>query len=268
MTLLSGSVRADFVYPDFGSIAGLQLNGNASQAGNRLRLVPAMGGQSGSAYFTQLQTINTGFITNFAYQVTNPGGTSGTSPPPADGFTFIVQNSPQGLTALGGSGGQLGFGSPGGIANSVAVEFDTHNNLSGAGDPNEEHIAVDTLGTLPNSASQASLRGIASTPGLIRDLQIHQARITYAPGSISIYIDNFVTPRLTVPIDLASTLSLNGGQAYVGFTAGTGTGFGNFDILNWQFQAVPEPSTLVMGSTSVLAGLGCWWFRRRRRAVT
>jgi hypothetical protein len=40
------------LYTDFSSVAGLQLNGNAAQAGNVLRVTPATYGQSGSAFST------------------------------------------------------------------------------------------------------------------------------------------------------------------------------------------------------------------------
>ena len=33
------------------------------------------------------------------------------------------------------------------------------------------------------------------------------------------------------------------------------------------FTSVPEPASLALGGTSVLAGLGYWWSRRRRRTV-
>jgi hypothetical protein len=67
----------------------------------------------------------------------------------------------------------------------------------------------------------------------------------------------------TDSIDLASTLSLDAGRAYVGFTAGTGAGYGNFDILSWPFQSVPGPSNIVLLGIGVL-GLACYSRRKAR----
>ncbi len=61
---------------------------------------------------------------------------------------------------------------------------------------------------------------------------------------MSVFIDDMINPRLNVSIDLAATLQLDNGAAWVGFTAATGGGTQNHDILNWSFQSVPEPTTL------------------------
>jgi hypothetical protein len=42
-----------------------------------------------------------------------------------DGFAFVIQNHPDTITAVGGVGGQMGFG---GIQNSLAIAFDTWQN--------------------------------------------------------------------------------------------------------------------------------------------
>ena len=41
-------------------------------------------------------------------------------------------------------------------------------------------------------------------------------------------------PVLTVSVDLAQTLDLDQGRAWVGFTAATGGGWQNHDIQNWR----------------------------------
>lgn len=76
------------------------------------------------------------------------------------------------------------------------------------------------------------------------------------------------------PIDIASYLGTN--QAYVGFTSGTGAGWENHDILNWQFAdttqlapqppapgGVPEPVSFSLFGAGV-AGLAA--MRRRKSA--
>jgi len=70
-------------------------------------------------------------------------------------------------------------------------------------------------------------------------------------------MDDLVTPALEVSVDLANTLGLNRGEAFVGFTAGTGAGYENHDILNWTFVDGPEPTPPIAeadGPYSVWAG--------------
>jgi len=62
-----------------------------------------------------------------------------------------------------------------------------------------------------------------------------------------------------VALNIAADLGTN--TAYVGFTAGTGAGYENQDILNWSFAndtslGTPEPSTLLMLGSGALALVG------------
>ena len=92
-TVVLGSThaRADVNFSDFSSAAGLQLNGNAAQAGSALRIVPAALGQAGSAFTTSTQNIST-FSTSFKFQITNSGGVFDVNGQNgADGITFTIQ---------------------------------------------------------------------------------------------------------------------------------------------------------------------------------
>ena len=78
-------------------------------------------------------------------------------------------------------------------------------------------------------------------------------------------------------VNLVSTLGST--NAFVGFTSGTGSAFGNHDILSWEFRntfapivtppgtpgAVPEPSTYGIFGAAVLVG-ALAWNRRRKQA--
>ena len=102
--------------------SGLQLNGNAVINGNRLQLTDTSTNfEDSSAFWTQKVDIQN-FTNDFTFQITNPF---------ADGLTFTIQGV--GPTALGGAGGQLGYGADPGsgrpaITKSVAVKFDIYNN--------------------------------------------------------------------------------------------------------------------------------------------
>ena len=80
-------------------------------------------------------------------------------------------------------------------------------------------------------------------------------------GAVDHVIDNYA-------IDIASFLGTD--DAFVGFTSGTGSGWENHDILNWQFadttqltNPIPEPFTLSLFGAG-LAGAAV--MRRRKKA--
>src|SRR3984957_8872478 len=112
----------------FSTPTGLQFNGSTDLDDSRLQLTSGLANQAGSAFFTTAMDIRR-FTTDFSFKL-----------PTAmrDGITFPLQNSSAGATALGPSGGGLGYGpdTPGGtpgIGNSIAVKFDIYNN-NGEGD--------------------------------------------------------------------------------------------------------------------------------------
>jgi hypothetical protein len=272
--------RADFIYPDFSSTAHLRLNGDAAQSGNRLRLTSTTGSQHGSAWFKDQQSIQSGFLTTFQFQITNPGGVVDPSGRAGgDGFTFAIQNS--GATALGGRGVGLGYADAPdygdhGIPKSLVIEFDTWQDLIfGVGDPNGNHISVHTRGRQPNSPLEIfSLRSTTHIPDMT-DGNIHTVEIIYQVGKLSVFMDDLMTPRLMARVDLADILPLKGGQAWVGFTAATGSAVENHDLLNWSFgeasageasAVVPEPSTLSLLVLGTVVGMiGKAWERSARK---
>ena len=249
-------------YPDFSNTAGLQINGNAATTvtgdGTVLRLTPAVVGQAGSAFSTNQITLGAGntFSTFFQFRFTDPGPASFGSP--ADGIVFVLQTA---ANNVGGGGGGMGyFGIPG---KSLGVEFDTYNN-GAPEDPsnNPNHVAVDAQGVVDNGTSL----GLASvSPGGQTDC----GDVTTVGGkancmangdlwSVWIYYDSTnlhvaiadgstVQPAdlLNFAIDLPTILGQN--TAFVGFTAGTGSGFLNQDIINWQLNDSSRPITGPVG---------------------
>ncbi len=267
------SARADFVYPNFSSTAGLTLNGTTTTAvtgdGTVLRLTPAATGQSGSAFTTSQIALGSGaeFSTFFQFRFTNPGGIS-----PADGITFALQTV---NNNVGGGGGGMGYL---GIPSSVAIEFDTFNNGPGAGDPNGNHVAIDTGGSLNGTGvivnGQSDCGNVATvggTPNCMANGDIWSAWIDYDGTAIRVALadNSLVRPAdiINQAIDIPSFLGST--SAFVGFTGATGAGFANHDILNWQLvqrfdpidpsEEVPEPSTLALGAFGLIA------FSLRRR---
>jgi len=236
------ALATTFNYTDFSSTAGLTLVESASQAGTRLRLVPALTSQRGAAWTASKQSVQFGFDTTFTFQITNQysGG--------ADGLAFVIQNNA--ANAIGDYGGGMGYHN---MPNSLAVEFDTWYN-GGLDEPNNNHISVRSQGTAPNSAIGTSSLGTvaAGLPIFSADGAIHTAQIVYSPGTMDVYLDGLL--RLSVSVDLATLLSLDNGTAYVGFTAATGAAAENEDILSWSFSGNNPPTADAGGPYMVGVG--------------
>lgn len=242
LTLLLSSfslpAAAGFVLTDFSDVSALSLVGSAAQAGTALRLTPSVASQTGAAWYDTRVAVGIGFTTDFTFRISQFQNTG------SDGFTFAVQNT--GDTAMGLGGGDVGYG---GITGSVAVKFDTHRN---GGEPSAPFVSVQTGG---NATASGALASNASIPN-IKDAAIHAARIQYAPGSLRVFVDDMTTPVLDVSLLLSSLISLSSGEAYVGFTAATGGGFENHDILSWSVTSVPEPGTLALLGAMAFVGVG------------
>ena len=264
-TVLASSASAQsFGYPDFNSTAGLTLNGNAAGVAPVLRVTPAASGMMGSVFASVPVAVNGTFETTFAFQITQLVGGG------ADGMTFLIANDPRGATALGDGGTPMGYGyqptSPSTVAisNSLVVEIDTW--LS-TGDLSTNEISVQTGGNAVNN-SDATFSIGRITPSInMSDGQVHVMRISYAPGSLQVFLDNLITPLLTIPYDIntggtwvvsgtpVGGLSLIGGnQAYVGFTSATGGAWENHDVLWWAWDSCPATLTYCTAKTN---SLGC-----------
>ncbi|NQT36962.1 MAG: PEP-CTERM sorting domain-containing protein [Planctomycetes bacterium] len=274
MSILGSANRVEadgFTYSDFSSTDGLNLVGKTTLPttppptvfGTALRLNPASMWQVGAAWYSTKQPVAGGFETTFDFRIEVPTATGNTG---ADGFAFLIQN--MGVDAIGGNLGNHFDG----ITNSIAVEFDTFDN-SNSGDPNGNHISVHTNPAAggPNSHEEGvySIGWNSSIPNLSEALPSeasHTVRILYVPGTMTIWMDDLVTPKIAVAVDLDDQLDLATGTAFVGFTGGTGAQYETHDILNWTFSPIPEPSTYAALISMGLMGLAIAW-RRRKRAV-
>jgi hypothetical protein len=226
MVLTAGD-GSSFSFSGFDSSSGLSLVGDAAVTGGKLRLVSAGGWEAGAAWYPTAQPVSAGFETKFQFRISDPGG--GGAEAGADGFAFVLQ--PTDATQLGESGQGLGYT---GIPNSLAVEFDTYPNWD-YDDPNNNHVAIQTRGEEPNSGDHSATLGISTEIPSQKDGNVHTVVIRYRDKRLSIFIDQMSTPCCEAQVDLETTLKLNSGNAFVGFTGATAASYENEDILNWTF---------------------------------
>jgi len=229
----------------------LQLVGEAEVWKDRIRLTPAIPQTAGAAWFLEPQPVVDGFEMVFQFQLTQQGGLGNG----ADGFAFVLQNNgPEALAGRGSAGGfALGDGrqdpSQPGIPHSIAVFFDTHQNRDG-GDPSDNYISVSTNGPIGKMRWPPNRLGVVTKlKTRLKDGKPHLARIRYKPPLIFVYLDDG-EPVLRVPVDLSTVVDPQG-RAFVGFTASTGAGWENHDILGWKFIPVqPQVTSNITAVTS------------------
>jgi hypothetical protein len=242
--LYAGAAAAgDFQYPDFASAQNLRLVASAHRAQKVLRLTTASDFQAGAAWFRRKQPVSAGFDTTFTLQLTQQDRGRGG----ADGLAFVVQNDDR--RALGGQGAAAGFmrsdvtlaeagGIKRGIVRRLAVFFDTFKNRWDASD---DAVAICTTGQVADlSWPPHCLAYSERLPVNLKDGRPHVARIAYDPPRLSVYLDGLSIRVASV--DLASLVG-GDGSAWVGFTAATGAGHENHDILSWKFHAGSTSAT-------------------------
>ena len=160
---------------------------------------------------------------------------------------FVVQTV---SNNVGGSGGGIGYQ---GIASSVGVEFDTYDNGVGAGDGSGNHAGIDLNGSV-NSVAQ-----IPVAPRF-NDGNVWTVWVDYDGNNNLLEVranETGLRPSvalLSYSVDLATVLGTP--NAFVGFTSGTGSGYANHDILNWNFESDYNPIGSVPDDANTLALFG------------
>ncbi|HET6328127.1 MAG TPA: fibronectin type III domain-containing protein, partial [Planctomycetaceae bacterium] len=220
----------------FASSSGiLTYNGSAKINGTSAELTDTGGNEAGSFFSTNAVDV-TKFSNQFTFQLTSPS---------ADGFTFTIQGD--GPTALGPSGGGLGYGpdSPGGaagIANSVAIKFDLYNNAGEGVDSTGEY----TDGVSPTTpATDLSGTGIDLHSG-----DVFQVTMGYDGTTLNVTITDsvtYATASQSYTVNIPQVIGSNTG--YVGFTGGTGGQTAVQNILTWTYS--PTASTLPAAPTNL-----------------
>jgi hypothetical protein len=202
-------------------------NGNAGAVTNgAVTLTDGNGGEASSAFLYAAQYVGA-FIASFTYQDVGGGG--------ADGFAFVLQNALSGPSALGGSGGALGYQ---GISPSVALEFNIYSSY-GVG------MAIRTNGATGSPYASTGPVNVAGGHPI-------GVSLAYNGSSLSLTLTDSVSH-----VSFASNMALNipgvlgTNIAYVGVTGADG-GINSVQIVsNFVFASMVPLSSQSNGANAV-----------------
>ena len=214
-------------YDDFSDVNNLSLQGDASRAGNRLRLTAAEVDQIGSAYDRTAISLSDdqSFRSQFVFEIT--GGASG-----GEGLAFVLQSDAAAFEAIGTNPNLLGLA---GIDPYVAVEFDTRQN---GFDSNGNHVSIlvgdarNPVATIPVALDLSGNRPIYAWVDYNAVSDVMAVYLSDTPSR-----SPFATLKTT--IDLESIL---GASAFVGFTAANNADGHTHDLLSWSIDRQTPPA--------------------------
>jgi uncharacterized membrane protein (UPF0136 family) len=207
----------------------MTFNGSTDLDDTRLQLTSGGLNQAGSAFFNTPQNIQS-FTTDFSIQLSNPAG---------DGMTFTIQGV--GPTALGPSGGGLGYGpgdpgGTGGILKSIAVKFDFFSN-DGEG--------ANSTGLFTNGESPSTVAdSIDLTPSgiMLNSGNAMSVHLAYDGTNLAMTMTDTASHTFTHTWPVNIPTIVGGNTAYVGFTGGTGTSTSSQKVETWSFTSNVSPS--------------------------
>ncbi|KAJ3337084.1 hypothetical protein HDU93_001657 [Gonapodya sp. JEL0774] len=208
----------------------------------------------GSAFLHQPVDLHMGFVTEFAFRMSDGHGGMGGG---GDGFAFVVQR--ERVEALGQGRGGLGYE---GIRNGIALEFDTWRDPSPTADPTSNHISLHH----PCTSSHISSIACTSRVPLLNSGKAFRCRVAYVhseknvrvyllppanEGAASDIVDDLSTTNTTSSVTEVPPLPpggawsrvlsaqadlpklLGGRHAYVGFTASTNAAPQRHEVFLW-----------------------------------
>jgi hypothetical protein len=199
--------------------AQFQLNGSSvNLGGGTYELTQAANNQFGAIWYKFQHDLNTPFNVegrmNFG---ADPGG--------ADGMVFVMQNS---CLSAGGAGGGIGYkGMPG---QSIGIEFDTYQNISGTGvelnnDPGYDHIAVETSGDVAHDASATDITAPIQMDPVLSNIKTgawYNFKINYDPSTQRLQVTFNGSLRVNIIYDIKTNVFGGAQWVYWGFTSSTG----------------------------------------------
>jgi hypothetical protein len=223
--------RSAFAYSDFTNSSGLRTSGSIDVEGGRLVMTSSGTAGSAAVWSGQTYAVGAGFESRFRFRIGDLVGVG------ADGLAFVIQNL--GTGELGSAGAGLGYR---GISSFLAVEFDTAFNAEPeagdqAGNDNQIDIRLRTPGSTVLAGTSLARTAVGAIPNL-SDGGEHDVVVRYDGTTLSVFLDDMTTPRVSVAVNLGTALNLTQGLAHVGLTAASGSsGSQRQEIISWSFAA-------------------------------
>ena len=219
--VLSTQAQQNLKFSNFNDKEHFKLAGDAHIKNGKVQLTPSQNFKRGAIWLKKPIKVTEGFSTTFKFKTSENKGMEGG----ADGIAFVIQHDPRGRK-VGEHGEGIGYA---GLANCLAVEFDTYNNDEGS----DNHVSVQSNGTWKTTRFNKHSLGISHDVPKMKD-ETHTAKITYDNKKIKVKIDG--KKVLSVDVDIDDLLDLKNGKAFVGFTSATGGDRARHDILSWNFK--------------------------------
>ncbi|HEY8399650.1 MAG TPA: discoidin domain-containing protein [Cytophagaceae bacterium] len=226
--------------------AQFQVNNDAvNLGGGYYRLIQAANNQAGSVWYKIQHNLNDPLnVEGRLYFGTDDGG--------ADGIAFVLQNN---CLSAGTLGGGIGYRDlPG---KSLAVEFDTYQNISGSGDqdnndPDYDHLAILKGGNVNHASADSNLFGPVQIHPLktnVEDGNWYDFTISYDPATttLEVYFDNIQV--VSFSYDILNNVFDGNPYVYWGFTSSTG-GFNN----EHQVYVNKTSTTFALSDTTICVG--------------
>lgn len=222
-TLLTNSTaeaRTDVCYTGGNTLSNFKLNGTATLNGIDLLVTPDAGTQLGSAMFIPQFLPTSDIHVQMKLKITT------SIQPGADGMAFVMHRATGGSSALGTTGGGIGYG---GLTPSIAVEMDTFQNV---GDPDSNHIGITQNGvTTVHLGATYTPTFVMRTVGTPFTVWIdYTASATRFDVFISQSDTKPATPQLTQVLNVATFFANM--PFYMGFTGSTGGSQSQHEILS------------------------------------
>jgi hypothetical protein len=217
----------EFSFPSFTVCPStIALVGTTQCSNGMLELTPDASSVAGAAWFATPYPITstTRLSVAIAFQFTNQGGLG------ADGMTIALSGDPRGTSAVGSTGGSLGYDM---IKPSAALELDDHLNSSYC-DINGNHLGIDRDGSLVSLVAQDAAPLQLGGGAVLYAWLDYDGPTTTLSGYLSAAATKPGAPLVTTTDDLSRLRN-----AWVGVTAGTGVISQRSDVLSWRFDYTP-----------------------------
>lgn len=249
-----------FTYNDFSDVSNLTFVTSATTYENRLRLNGTGNNNSGAVWTKDKHTVAYGFKTTYSFRIGEQ-----TQGPGSDVLEFYVQNYAADAIYY------KSFNDPeeGTILEDdfLRIQIDTYQN---AWDNNNWHLEVKDFNELTNDDRYNNL-GLADLPGT-KNSDLHDITVEYTFETTQLVISFDGTQLLDIDYDLAANMTLDNGQAYVGFIASSGAVAETHDVFTWSWESndanpVPEPAAIAVWSALGLFGVGFGLRRKYRKSA-